>query len=336
MDAGRTAAPPLAAAPYDRSRLQHRLTAAVTTFRCGPADQRRLLRAGDALADLLDACAGATLQERWDAFERDVWARWVTGQHRPSGARWTWGVRAIVTARLVQPSWTLLTQVRIAQWLARLPVDDPCLQQRDRLAQTLAAITWASAVSRAEALTTGLRLLLAHGYTALEQITETDCAAIPAGTQGLDLLDAAFCTLGVFPRTPQRGTSRRRRRGRRTPAELVTRSDIPDRFRPVTILYLETYAARISAVQPTLRHKVRALGHFWRFLDEQYPEIQGCADIQPVHARAFIPHALERARRVRRNGSTDPGDRATAHAWLTDVRTFFADLCTWATEPGSP
>jgi integrase len=102
------------------------------------------------------------------------------------------------------------------------------------------------------------------------------------------------------------------------------------------ILYLETYATRISGVYATSRHKVRALGHFWRFLDQQYPEIRTCADVLPIHARAFVPHAIERARRAPRRGASAPEDRGTAHAWLTDVRTFFADLCTWATEPDSP
>jgi hypothetical protein len=128
-----------------------------------------MARACNALCDLLDDCPGATLQERWESFERDVWLMWVAGQNRPSGNRWTWGARAIVTARFIQPSWQLLTQVRITQWLDRLPVDDPLLQERDRLAQALATISWARTASQAEALSSGLRLLVAHGYTSLEQ-----------------------------------------------------------------------------------------------------------------------------------------------------------------------
>ena len=31
-----------------------------------------------------------------------------------------------------------------------------------------------------------------------------------------------------------------------------------------------------------------------------------------------------------------PELRHTAHVWLLEVRTFFTDLCTWATEPDSP
>jgi site-specific recombinase XerD len=242
----------------------------------------------------------------------------------------------MVMGRLIRPSWQLLTQVRISQWLDRLPADNPVLQQRDQLAQTLSAISWASPAGQAEALNTGLRLFLALDCSTLQEITEEDFGALPAGTEGLDLLDAAFCTLGIFPRTPKRGTSRRRRLGRWSPAELVARSDIPERFRRVTTLYLEAYTTRISDVYPTTRHKVNGLGHFWRFLDDKYPEVQGCASILPLHARAFIPHAIELARRVRRGGPTAPDDRATAHAWLTDVRTFFADLCAWGTEPDSP
>jgi integrase len=293
-------------------------------------------RAGVHLCDLLDECSGATLQERWDTFERTIWPTWIAGQNRSSHNHWTWGVRAMVTARLIRPSWQLLTQVRISQWLDRLSTDDPFLEERDRLAQALATISWSSIDGRAEALNTGLRLLLAHGYATLHHITEEDFSALPAGIEGLDLLDVAFCTLGIFPRTPKRGTSRRRRLGRLSPAELVARSDIPDRFRPVTILYLETYATRISDVYATTRHKVLAIGHFWYFLDQEYPEVRACADVLPIHARAFVPHAVVRARRVRRGGPSDTDDRATAHAWLTDVRTFFADLCTWATEADSP
>jgi len=53
---------------------------------------------------------------------------------------------------------------------------------------------------------------------------------------------------------------------------------------------------------------------------------------------AFIPHAVARAREVqRRRPALEPGeDRLTAHQWLIDVRCFFADVCTWATEDGSP
>jgi integrase len=322
---------------YDRTALHRRTTAAVETYHLYPADRRRMLRACEILWDLLDTCSGETLEARWTVFERDIWAEWIAGRNRPSENHWTWGVWVVVIARIIQPSWHLLSQVRIVQWLARLPADDPIVQERDRLAEALAAISWASTACQAEALSTGLRLLIAHGYSRLEQISEQDLAAVPVHPgQGLDALDAALCSLGVLARTPRRGSSRRLRRTRYSPAELVERSDMPDRFRPVTILYLETYATRISDVYATIRHKMLALGHFWRFLDQQFPEIQSCSEILPLHARAFIPHAIERARLVQRQGATVPGDRSTPHAWLADVRTFFADLCDWGSEPDSP
>jgi hypothetical protein len=47
-----------------------------------------------------------------------------------------------------------------------------------------------------------------------------------------------------------------------TASELVENAGVPDRFQQVVILYLETYAARVSDVYRTLRHKVIALAHF--------------------------------------------------------------------------
>jgi integrase len=327
----------LATAPDTGPALRPRLAAAIATFRFRPEDRRRMQRAGTALCDVLDRCPGVTLQERWWSFERDVWPAWVAGEQRAASSHWTWGVRAIVTARLVRPSWALLTQVRISQWVARLPPDDLLVQERDRLDRTLTAVSWVGAGTRTLALNLGLRLLLTHGYRTLQEIREQDLAAIPvASAKGSDLLDAALCTLGVFARTPQRGSSRHHRRGRRSVAELVADAELPARFRPITRLYLETYATRISAVYTTLRQKLIALGHFWRFLDQRYPEIQTCAEVLPAHARAFIPHAIERARLVQRGGAVGTEDRTTAHAWLIDVRTFFADVCTWATETDSP
>jgi integrase len=68
------------------------------------------------------------------------------------------------------------------------------------------------------------------------------------------------------------------------------------------------------------------------------PEVAGPADVRRAHAVAFIGHAIARAREVQRHRPTiEPGeDRLTAHQWLTDVRCFFADVCTWALEDGSP
>src|SRR5207247_2127647 len=90
-------------------------------------------------------------------------------------------------------------------------------------------------------------------------------------------------------------------------------------------LYLETYATRISDAYATRRNKALALSQFWRYITVQYPDVTSCRQVLPVHARAFIADALQR------NGKTQ-----TAHAWVITVRTFFADICGWASEPDSP
>jgi len=102
-------------------------------------------------------------------------------------------------------------------------------------------------------------------------------------------------------------------------------------------LYLETYAQRISDVYATTRHKHNSLEHLWAFLDDRYPEVRGSADVRREHLLAFIPHAIARAREGRRRQPHLVDDnRLTAHQWLINVRCFFADVCVWSTEPGSP
>ena len=56
------------------------------------------------------------------------------------------------------------------------------------------------------------------------------------------------------------------------------------------------------------------------------------------HLLAFVPNAIKQARQVQRTGPRLPvgEDRPTAHQWLINVRCFFADICTWALEDGSP
>ncbi len=102
------------------------------------------------------------------------------------------------------------------------------------------------------------------------------------------------------------------------------------------VLYLETYAARVSDRYTTRRGKTIAIAHFWRFLAEKHPEVTSPAQVRPVHLREYIPHIMAHALTVRRGNVTGDEVRCTAHSWLTDVRTFFSDLCTWALEPDSP
>jgi hypothetical protein len=119
---------------------------------------------------------------------------------------------------------------------------------------------------------------------------------------------------------------------------VVAGSDIAAGFQAMTMLYPETYARRISDRYATLQHKLTAIGHFWRYLHERHPHVTSSAGATPAHARGFVPYAIERARTVRRGAriSGDGADRLTAHAWLVDVRTFFADVCTGGTEPHPP
>jgi len=58
--------------------------------------------------------------------------------------------------------------------------------------------------------------------------------------------------------------------------------------------------------------------------------------VLPVHLREYITHAMAHALAVQRGASAGEEVRATAHSWLIDIRTFFSDICAWATEPDSP
>jgi len=326
---------PVAYEPYDRHRLLECLTTALATMRFHHTVHAPVLQATRELCRALDDCTGEILQDRWDDFEQRVWLEWCAGRNRPPGKWWTGGVRVIVAGRFIRPSWDFLCTTKTATWVARLPEDDPLAREAARLEQTLASFSWLRPAMRGAALNAGLRLLLAHGYDSLDQINEPDLVMIPSAAElGSDALDAALCTLGVFSRTPKRAASRHARKERLSCAELVSGAQIPEPFCEITLLYLEAYATRVSHVYATLRQKVYSLAHFWRFMTNTYPEIQTCADILPCHARAYVPHAIEQGRQLQRG--TASGDRLTPYNWLMTIRTFFADICTWAAEPDSP
>ncbi|MDQ2834602.1 MAG: site-specific integrase [Acidobacteriota bacterium] len=328
---------------YNRQELAIKLNTAIETMRFRLAkyslayDKRKAVSACEQFVKTLDGCSGRTLQERWTTFESTVWKKWTAGENRPSPANyWAWGPRVIVITRLVIPSWEWTKDVYLMNWVLRLPETDSLFQQYHRLVQALETVSWAKGHGRHKAARTGLRLMLTRGYDEFTEITDTDLQRIPSPEKGIDVLDAALCSLGVFDRTPQRGSSRKNRRGQKSIRELVEIANIPARFWEVTTLYLETYQTRISDVYVTRRHKVIALAHFWSFLAQHYPEVRSSADVSPAQARAYIPSAIERARKVRRGRAADDATRITAHSRLVDVRTFFSDICTWATEPDSP
>lgn len=325
---------PLADHIYDPAVITRRIEDAIGGYPLTARERRDMLTGAGELLTILDHLPGDTLQERWVAFEESTWPKWVKGEERSS--RWNYAVRVFVVARLVRPGWPLLARVRATQWFEHMCPQDDFVTELAALRAEIAKVSWVVERAHLEAYGLGLRLLLAKGYSRLSDITDDDLKAVPRFVcHGLDVLDAALCALGVFTRTPLRGMTRHHRSKRRPVREHVEESGIPERFRKVTTLYLETYSVRISSVHATLRHKLIALGHLWRFVDATYPEVSSCAEVLPSQARAFVPHMIEQARAIRRGGEDD-GDRLTAHAWLIDVRTFFSDICTWATEDGSP
>ena len=267
-----------------------------------------------------------------------MWPEWLRGLGRAPDRRWSFGVALLVTAQAVRPSWPFLECTYTRKWVKHLPDDAPLQIAATRLRPAVEAVAWSSIGLQEKALKNGLRTMMVAGHTALEQITDADLRSVPVTvSSGSDVLDAALCSLGVLGRTPLRGAARRMRNRRLTPAELAERSKIPERFRAVHVLYLEQYQQRVSDVYATTRHKHNSLEHFWCFIDERYPEVRSCAHVRPAHARAFIPEAIELARRVQRGpGAGEREDRSTAMQWLTNLRCFFADVCTWGAEPGSP
>jgi len=328
----------LATRRYDRDKLLALVDEVTTHFRVPNSFERSKMRAVCRyLTDALDRCSGSTLQQRWNDFEKRFWPKWKAGVDRRGREYWTWGARVLISAQMIAPSLDMLSDLRVNQWIAHLPEDHPLAQQHTALLQATDSITWTSAHSRQLAVSNGLRILLVQGYDSLHHIKDHDLKLLAVRwSKGTDALDAALCSLGVFSRTPKRGSARHGRRQRMTASELVENAGVPDRFRQIMILYLETYEARVSDVYRTLRHKVIALAHFWRFIRDRHPDVKRCSQILPRHVRNYIPHAIRRAREVQRGPGAGDEVRPTAHSWLVDLRVFFSDLCAWATEPDSP
>jgi hypothetical protein len=326
----------LADRPYDRDALLSRSDEVVASLRLSHEDKSKMCSACRHLADALDRSRGITLQQRWYFFEKTVWPVWASGVDRPC-TLWTWGARVLVPARIVVPSMEWLCDLRVNQWVMRFPEGDALVQQHQLLLDATAAIRWASPHSRHLAVSSGLRLLLVRGYTTLNDIQDDDLKQLSTHySKGIDVLDAALCSLGIFARSPKHGSTRHSRRRPLTIAELVEVARTPAPFRAIMMLYLETYTARVSDTYTTRRGKTIAIAHFWRFLTERYPEVTSPALVRPLHLREYIPHIMAHALTVRRGNRHGDKVSSTAHSWLTDLRTFFSDLCTWALEPDSP
>ena len=328
----------LAEEPYDRELILAHLREEIPRYRIYHSDANRMLRAAEVTLDVIDGVDGDRLADRWAVFETDIWPRWQAGRDRPPlGDRWSWGVWALVISRLVRPAWATICRVYIGRWVNRLPADDPLRHALEQLGAAMTTALVGSAASLAKAVNTATRLLLACGVDQLGELTEDDMLKLAAGTKGADVLDAVLCQLGVFDRTPLGGTARRFTVPRHTPRELAVVHGVPEPFVDVVAIYLETYGRRLSDAYGTLRAKARALGHFFQYLRAEHPQVCSCAQITPAQARGFVGYAVELARRSQRQRDRKgTADRTTAHSWLIEVRVFFADICTWATEDGSP
>jgi len=321
--------------PFDRDQLLDAVRAEVMTWSLGPKS-----RAGvwSALAPFLASAAAApghTVQQWWEDLETRRWA--VTAAQPGRGVTWSAAaVRALVVGRFVTPSWALISTVQVQPWLRPLPGTDPLAAAHDRLRAALGAVGWATPKGRRRGICTGMRLMLAHGYDNLAELRDQDMAALPPGANGTDMLDIALCQLGVFARSPRRGTVRRKTEPAKT-IEVLVAAKVPEVFREVTVLYMTAYAQRVSANYATTRTKIRSLAYFWVYLTEVHPQVTRCRDVLPHHARGFVGWALVKARTLQRDAARKgKEDRTTTYDWMVDVRAFFTDLCTWGTEPGSP
>jgi hypothetical protein len=132
---------------------------------------------------------------------------------------------------MIVPSLDMLANVRVNQWIAHLPEDHPLMQQHHALLGATAPINWTSSFNRHLAVCGGLRILLARGYDSLHYIKDDDLKLLSTRwSKGTDALDAALCSVGVFSRTPKRGSARHGRKQRMTASELVENAGVPDRF----------------------------------------------------------------------------------------------------------
>lgn len=319
--------------PFDRDLLMGLIRAEVSTYALGGKARSEVVRqAGHALESAGGGWQGQPLSAWWPTFE----ATTVSAAGRGLGGRITSAaVRALVTSRLVRPSWELLTSVPLDPWVSPLPVGDPLQVAAVELRAALAQVTWASPKGRKRGVCCGTRVLLLRDYDRLEQITDDDVNALPISTPGIDLLDAALCQAGVFPRSARRGTARRFTAPPHTIEALAVTT--PESFRPAVVAYLHAYQDRVSDKYLTARGKARSLAHFFDYLTETHPKVISTADVLPHHARGFIEWALPKARSVQRDvARKGDQDRTTSYDWFVEVRSFFADLCHWGTEPGSP
>ena len=130
---------------YGGHELLKQLRSAIGTLRFRVEDKCRLNRSCEELVGVLDRCPGRTLQDRWLHFEKNIWPGWLANENRLSPEhRWTWGVRVLVMARLVAPSWEWTCHVHLMKWIVRLAETDPLFQQYELLRNAVNELSWAA------------------------------------------------------------------------------------------------------------------------------------------------------------------------------------------------
>jgi len=320
--------------PFALDEVTAALRTEVASWSSGPKSRRAAWGGVRRFLAAHSTGEGLTVQQWWDRLEPDLFPR-SAGATR--GLRWPAAVRALVTGRLVQPTVRVTAAAAVEPWICRLPDDDPLVLAHRQLREVLGRLGWPTEQGIRRGTGAGLRVMLVNDYDRLSQIVDADVRAIPAGgPNGTDMLDVALCAAGIFARSPQRGTSRRRAEPPRTVEQLVAQR-IPPPFDKVTVAYVTAYQQRVSRNYSTTRTKIRSLAYFWAYMTEEHPGITACRQILPHHARGFVPWALAKARTVQRStGRKGTEDRTTTYDWFVDVRAFFADICHWSTEPGSP
>lgn len=320
---------------FERESLRDALLDAARHLSVSEKTRRETARAVDAATEALGCLPGSTLEERWRALEDQL-----VDAPGASGDQLRRGARLLVLTRAARPAWATVAAIRIGPALAWLCEDDPLLVARRRFVAALDHIGAVSDLARRVAPATLAKMMLWFDYERLEQFTEDDLRRLPRGKRsGLDTIDAALCQLGVLARSPQRGFSRHRRaRSQPTPAELLARRPLPERFREVTRIYLEQARLRAGYAHSTIKARTYTLTRFWRFVDERFPELGSPAEVRREHALAYRDAMIEASRATARaaDGPSAGDDRLTPYADVGDVRVFFHDACTWAQEEGSP
>jgi hypothetical protein len=164
--------PDLAERAYDRGALLAELGALVERLRMDRDRQLRTRLSIRELGEVLDGLAGETLQDRWGAFEWEVWPQWLRGIGRASDHRWSVGVSTLVSAQAVRPSWPFLECTYTRKWVKLLPDDAPLQLAAGRLTPALEDVSWSTMALRDKALKTALRIMMVAGYTELDAITD--------------------------------------------------------------------------------------------------------------------------------------------------------------------